>query len=563
MAQQLVRGANTTLSTRTVRIRVLAPYPLDLTALLVDPGLRVREDADLVFWNARARAGVRWEAGGAVGYPATLAADLDAVPADVESVLAVLSLPEEAAGMLGSLAAPVVRVEAYDGTSLVEFTVDGMTTERAVLSVELYRRGSGWKVRAVGQGYAGGLPELLAVHGVEVDEPTPAARPVPDSARGPVVGTLPGYLPPGAPPRPEPAGPAAGPAAAAPAASSSRDLPYTDRVWLVWEDACRALAGYRSSAEHALIVRDGEHTGRTPAGRHQEILTAARRRLDADVTQLGAELDRYAPTVPAELAPWESPSWLTWRPTGRLVDGLLVGHLSPPEAPTLRVPLILRLPLFRALWISHGPMPTDSAALAWSLVTRLVAAVPAGSIGVEVIDPSGLGGLGWLHSLPQQVVERVLAGGVAAGPEQAGARLGRLLDLVDLRTIGADEDAAAILGGPALRLVVVDDPIGVTGTDEALANRLLRLIEDGPAVGVAVLCLDTSGDVDSSVLALRIRQACQGLPSGSGSIVGDPWVRSDWAFEPEVLPDASLVAAGAGARAPALLGHVFGAHTGG
>ncbi|MEH0415881.1 TerD family protein [Streptomyces scabiei] len=41
---------------------------------------------------------------------------------------------------------------------------------------ELYRRGDGWKVRAVGQGYASGLSGLAMDYGVDVD-PEPAAAP--------------------------------------------------------------------------------------------------------------------------------------------------------------------------------------------------------------------------------------------------------------------------------------------------------------------------------------------------------------------------------------------------
>ncbi len=49
---------------------------------------------------------------------------------------------------------------------------------------ELYRRGDGWKIRAVGQGYATGLAGLATDYGVEVDsEPEPAAPPLPAQPR--------------------------------------------------------------------------------------------------------------------------------------------------------------------------------------------------------------------------------------------------------------------------------------------------------------------------------------------------------------------------------------------
>ncbi|WP_399185358.1 TerD family protein [Streptomyces sp. TLI_185] len=39
----------------------------------------------------------------------------------------------------------------------------------------VYRRGGGWKVRAVGQGYASGLSGLATDYGVDVESDQPAA----------------------------------------------------------------------------------------------------------------------------------------------------------------------------------------------------------------------------------------------------------------------------------------------------------------------------------------------------------------------------------------------------
>ncbi|MGW6612028.1 TerD family protein [Streptomyces erythrochromogenes] len=64
---------------------------------------------------------------------------------------------------------------------------DGVTTapdfrsgETVVVLAELYRREGGWKVRAVGQGYASGLAGLATDYGVDVEsEPDAAAAPLP------------------------------------------------------------------------------------------------------------------------------------------------------------------------------------------------------------------------------------------------------------------------------------------------------------------------------------------------------------------------------------------------
>ncbi|WP_306305358.1 TerD family protein [Rhodococcoides yunnanense] len=48
--------------------------------------------------------------------------------------------------------------------------LDAATVGRSVILVEIYRRGSGRRFRAVGQGYDDGLVELAERYGVEVDE---------------------------------------------------------------------------------------------------------------------------------------------------------------------------------------------------------------------------------------------------------------------------------------------------------------------------------------------------------------------------------------------------------
>ncbi|NVI92049.1 stress protein, partial [Actinomadura sp. BRA 177] len=199
-----------------------------------------------------------------------------------------------------------------------------------------------------------------------------------------------------------------------PAPPPATEVDYLERCWLIWEDASRSLAAFRSATEHALTVRNEEIAGRRPRGRFDELMAAADRRLRADAAQLRDELARVEPHVPAEVAPFDAPSWLTWRPRTDLADGVLLGRLSTAELPDLRIPLVLRLPWRRAVWISQGTMPGDSAAYAWSLATRFLAAAPPGLVGLEVIDAAGLSGAGWLQGFDPGTSARLLGVGVAA-----------------------------------------------------------------------------------------------------------------------------------------------------
>ncbi|MYS39859.1 export associated protein, partial [Streptomyces sp. SID5998] len=66
----------------------------------------------------------------------------------------------------GAVAAPCVAVTGLSGAALADYTITGLDAESAVIALELYRRQDAWKVRAVGQGYAGGLAELLTDQGL-------------------------------------------------------------------------------------------------------------------------------------------------------------------------------------------------------------------------------------------------------------------------------------------------------------------------------------------------------------------------------------------------------------
>lgn len=166
MTAELVRGQNHPLSQVRLEIRVSAGRPVVAAATLGDENGRVHG----VEWVAH--PGVPTLPGLEVSRQAAadhrLAVDLDAMPAAVHRVAVLLALPTGVGGPVsfGSVAAPFVAVTGLDGTEVATFTLTGLDAESAVVALELYRRQGAWKVRAVGQGYAGGLAELLTDQGL-------------------------------------------------------------------------------------------------------------------------------------------------------------------------------------------------------------------------------------------------------------------------------------------------------------------------------------------------------------------------------------------------------------
>ncbi|WP_196054721.1 TerD family protein [Nocardia aurantiaca] len=177
MSAVLVKGQNGPLSVHDLVISVQVAAPADLSALLVTPAGTVRSDADFVFFNQPSGPGVTLRPG-APGQPAVLAVSLDAIPADIEQLRAVITL-DDATGSFGQLSAPVAVVSDTAGNALYEYRIEGLSTESIVIALELYRRQGSWKIRAVGQGYAGGFAALVTDHGVQVNEEAPQAAPPP------------------------------------------------------------------------------------------------------------------------------------------------------------------------------------------------------------------------------------------------------------------------------------------------------------------------------------------------------------------------------------------------
>ncbi len=232
-AQLLGKGANTALDATRVRVELSWDAPpgapdLDVAALLLT-GRKVRTDADFVFYNQprHASGAVRHAGKSAPGPRRTdvVEVDLRGIEPDVDTVAVVASVDGRSFGAVRGLRVEVV--DAVDATPLVAFDVSGEGSETAILAGELYRRGDGWKVRSVGQGWDTGLAGLATDMGISVDEPaagrTPAAsppRPVAPPARPvapPARPVAPPVRPIASPPRP--AAPLAPPAAARPPVS--------------------------------------------------------------------------------------------------------------------------------------------------------------------------------------------------------------------------------------------------------------------------------------------------------------------------------------------------------
>ncbi|WP_405810018.1 TerD family protein [Streptomyces sp. NBC_01520] len=195
MTHAMLKGSNVPLDATAVRA-VLRWTPgagvpdVDASALLLGTSGRVRSDEDFVFYNQpRHPSGlVRRLPKRSVpdGLTDTIEADLSALDPSVDQVVIAASCDEEAFERVRDLRISLYDAASADGDPLAVFDVRAETGEEtAIICGELYRRGDGWKFRAVAQGYPTGLVGLATAFGISVDEAEAAAEP--ESSAAPVT----------------------------------------------------------------------------------------------------------------------------------------------------------------------------------------------------------------------------------------------------------------------------------------------------------------------------------------------------------------------------------------
>mgnify|MGYP000993809470 CR=1 FL=1 len=194
---RLARGANTTLGSTDLSIAVSGAQTgtVDLMAFQLTDAGRVRGDHDLVFFNqpSSVEGALRLVAGD------RLTLTLAGVPQDVATVAVAVALDETTAGSLAAIDGLGVSVRV--GAETLDCPVEGLTTERAVVLLEVYRRQGAWKLRNVSAGWDGGLADLVREHGVSVDDEAPEAV----APQAPVTSGGAGAVAPATPVAPSPA----------------------------------------------------------------------------------------------------------------------------------------------------------------------------------------------------------------------------------------------------------------------------------------------------------------------------------------------------------------------
>ncbi|WP_226962696.1 MULTISPECIES: export associated protein, partial [unclassified Streptomyces] len=416
-------------------------------------------------------------------------------------------------------------------------------------------------------------PRAEPADGAAAQPPSPSGAPAGSGAApgsgGRIDYTHPGRrrsaAPPAAAPPAQPATPVAGDAT-----GWSMEERLYNQVWGMFEDLARATAAYRSAVDFAETRMDqeldrvladprsrvgpGADAARAAAkARCQELTDRAREALDRDLDQLAAESAVVEPALPPAFAGWDNPVWHAHRSPTETAMAVRLGDLHLPERPELRIPLLVRLPLERGLWIDCGRQGSEQSLFAdgdrlrrlaldtaVAHATRLLAVHPPGEFAVQVIDPAGAAA----PALAPLTDAGVLAAPPAAGAAGVAAPLSQLTRRVDLVQMAVRSGAGAGALPPDLDtvrhlLIVHDFPHGF---DDRAVNQLRYLADEGPAVGVHLLVVADREDARAygPVLDPLWRSLLRLTPVADDHLA-DPWVGHAWTYEPAKVPPGSEV----------------------
>ena len=152
-------------------------FDLDATAFMLNAAGKCRNEQDFIFYNNKTDAAGSVNhlgdnrTGEGDGDDESIAVDLSKVPADIEKIAFAVTIHDGQANgqTFGQVSNAYIRVLNQDnnGEELARFDLseDG-STEVAMIFAELYRHNGEWKFKAIGQGFNGGLANLVNHYGL-------------------------------------------------------------------------------------------------------------------------------------------------------------------------------------------------------------------------------------------------------------------------------------------------------------------------------------------------------------------------------------------------------------
>ncbi len=191
MGVSLQKGGNVSLTKADAGLKVVlaglgwdqrvtdgSAFDLDASVFMVGENGKVLSDANFIFYGQKTSPCGSVEhqgdnrTGEGAGDDEQVKIDLSKVPADVKKLVFAVTIHEaeqrkQNFGMVSNAFIRMCNNESQVELARFDLSEDA-SVETAMIFGELYLNNGEWKFKAVGQGFAGGLPALATAHGVNL-----------------------------------------------------------------------------------------------------------------------------------------------------------------------------------------------------------------------------------------------------------------------------------------------------------------------------------------------------------------------------------------------------------
>ncbi|MEO5366941.1 MAG: TerD family protein [Magnetococcus sp. WYHC-3] len=191
MSVSLAKGGNVSLNKEAPGLRSIdvglgwdsrvtdgSAFDLDASAFLLNSAGKVRNVSDFIFYNntTSVDGSIIHQGdnltGAGDGDDEVVTIDLGKISAEIQKVAFSVTIHDAEARKqnFGQISNAYIRVvNKADGKEIARYDLsEDYSIETALIFGELYRHGSEWKFKAIGQGFSGGLAQMAKAYGVNV-----------------------------------------------------------------------------------------------------------------------------------------------------------------------------------------------------------------------------------------------------------------------------------------------------------------------------------------------------------------------------------------------------------
>jgi tellurite resistance protein TerA len=144
-------------------------YEVDASAMIISERGKLEEEENFVFYNNSKSPCSGLILQDSSLFKKTFLVDLNKINNDTSKLMFILTINDGDSlnQRFGDIKDIKVVISDNNKNNLLEFKIDGMTKETAIIAFEVYKRNGEWRIQGVGNGFNSGLSAILKEYGSE------------------------------------------------------------------------------------------------------------------------------------------------------------------------------------------------------------------------------------------------------------------------------------------------------------------------------------------------------------------------------------------------------------